>query len=352
METDIDSYAKPDLHEPQLHRLNRAEYANAVRDLLGLDIDSTKFLAADDSSRGFDNQAGALTVSPALLEAYLSAAARVSGLAMGTATAPAQVTYRVAEDTTQNYHVAGLPFGTRGGLKIDHTFPADGNYTLKVFSVNLGNMGNFRPFGEVRGEQLLFSSTARKCPRWTGTKPCVWSAGSTRISSGNGQLMTIDLKQHVKAGVHHIGVTFLATDYAPGLDLNHAFDRSTIETGGLPGFTFYPHVGSVRIDGPSEARSRPTPRPASGYSPAVRPTVAKRSHALARSPDTLARRAYRGYATQKDIEILMRFYREPGVMAPSTAASRRSCSGRCRIRSSSTVSNRRRRAWRRGPPTR
>ncbi len=94
-----------------------------VRDLLGLDVDSTKFLTADDSSRGFDNQAGALTVSPALLEAYLAAAARVSGLAMGTATAPAQVTYRVAEDTTQNYHIAGLPFGTRGGLQIEHTFP-------------------------------------------------------------------------------------------------------------------------------------------------------------------------------------------------------------------------------------
>ena len=65
------------------------------------------------------------------------------------------MTYRVAEDTTQNYHVEGLPFGTRGGLAIDHTFPSDGEYTFKVFSVNLGNMGNFRPFGEIRGEQLL-----------------------------------------------------------------------------------------------------------------------------------------------------------------------------------------------------
>ena len=101
---------------------------------------------------------------------------------MGTATAPAQVTYRVAEDTTQNYHVAGLPFGTRGGLKIDHTFPADGDYTFKVFAVNLGNMGNFRPFGEIRGEQLLFFVDGQKCARSTGTRPCAWSAGSTRIS--------------------------------------------------------------------------------------------------------------------------------------------------------------------------
>ena len=60
----------------------------------------------------------------------------------------------MAEDATQNYHVEGLPFGTRGGILIEHVFPADGKYTIKVFSVNLGNMGNFRPFGEVRGEKL------------------------------------------------------------------------------------------------------------------------------------------------------------------------------------------------------
>jgi hypothetical protein len=310
LETDVDSYAKPDLHEPQLHRLNRAEYANAVRDLLGLDIDSTKFLTADDSSRGFDNQAGALTVSPALLEAYLSAAARVSGLAMGMATAPAQVTYRVAEDTTQNYHVAGLPFGTRGGLKIDHTFPADGDYTLKVFSVNLGNMGNFRPFGEVRGEQLLFFIDGQKVATVDWDKALRVERRLDEDFLGNGQLMTIDLKQHVKAGLHHIGVTFLATDYAPGLDLNHAFDRSTIETGGLPGFTFYPHVGSVRVDGPSDGKVA-TDSPTRERILTCRPTNSSEEESCARQiASTLARRAYRGYATQKDIEILMRFYKD------------------------------------------
>ncbi|HEY0342021.1 MAG TPA: DUF1592 domain-containing protein [Steroidobacteraceae bacterium] len=319
LETDIDSYAKPDLHEPQLHRLNRAEYANAVRDLLGLDIDSTKFLTADDSSRGFDNQAGALTVSPALLEAYLSAAARVSGLAMGTATAPAQVTYRVAEDTTQNYHIAGLPFGTRGGLKIDHTFPADGDYTLKVFSVNLGNMGNFRPFGEVRGEQLLFFIDGQKVATVDWDKALRVERRLDEDFLGNGQLMTIDLKQHVKAGLHHIGVTFLATDYAPGLDLNHAFDRSTIETGGLPGFTFYPHVGSVRIDGPSDGKVA-TDSPSRERVLTCRPTSSTEEESCARQiANTLAGRAYRGYATPKDSEILMRFYRDARREGPFDA---------------------------------
>jgi hypothetical protein len=309
LENEVDSHAKPDLHEPQLHRLNRSEYANAVRDLIGLDIDSTKFLTADDSSRGFDNQAGALTLSPALLEAYLSAAARVSRLAMGTATAPAQVTYRVAEDTTQNYHVAGLPFGTRGGLEIEHTFPADGEYTLKVFSVNLGNMGNFRPFGEVRGEQLLFFIDGQKVAQVDWDKALKVDRRLEEDFFGNGQLMTIDVKQPVKAGLHHIGVTFLATNYAPGLDMNHAFDRSTIETGGLPGFTFYPHVGSVRIDGPANGKVAADSPPRERIL-VCHPTSTADEEVCARQiAGALARRAYRGYATPKDTETLMSFYR-------------------------------------------
>jgi len=309
LETEVDSHAKPDLHEPQLHRLNRSEYANAVRDLLGLEIDSTQFLTADDSSRGFDNQAGTLTVSPALLEAYLSAAARVSRVAMGTATAPAQVTYRVAEDTTQNYHIAGLPFGTRGGLEIEHTFPADGEYTLKVFSVNLGNMGNFRPFGEVRGEQLLFFVDGQKVAQVDWDKALKVDRRLEEDFFGNGQLMTIDVKQPIKAGLHHIGVTFLATNYAPGLDMNRAFDRSTIETGGLPGFTFYPHVGSVRIDGPANGRVA-ADSPTRERILICHPTSNVDDEPCARQiASALARRAYRGYATPKDTETIMSFYR-------------------------------------------
>ncbi|HEY6922778.1 MAG TPA: DUF1592 domain-containing protein, partial [Steroidobacteraceae bacterium] len=309
LETQVDSHAKPDLHEPQLHRLNRSEYANAVRDLIGLEINSTKFLTADDSSRGFDNQAGALTLSPALLEAYLSAAARVSRVAMGTAIAPAQVTYRVPEDTTQNYHVDGLPFGTRGGLQIEHTFPADGEYTLKVFSVNLGNMGNFRPFGEVRGEQLLFFIDGQKVAQVDWDQALKVDRRLEEDFFGNGQLMTIDVKQPVKAGLHRIGVTFLATNYAPGLDMNHAFDRSTIETGGLPGFTFYPHVGSVRIDGPANGKVA-ADSPTRERILICHPTGNADEEPCARQiASALARRAYRGYATPKDTETLMSFYR-------------------------------------------
>jgi hypothetical protein len=306
LEQNIDSHAKPNPHVPKLHRLNRAEYANAVRDLLSLDLDTAQFLPPDDVSRGFDNQAGTLTLSPALLEAYLSAAARISRVAVGTAAAPTQVTYRVAEDTTQNYQVDGLPFGTRGGLAIDHTFPSDGKYTFKVFSVNLGNMGNFRPFGEIRGEQLLVYVDGERIAQVDWDKAL--GVGKRFDEEGSGQLHTIDVTAPVKAGEHHIGVTFLATHYAPGLDLNHAFERSTIETGGLPGFTFYPHIGSVRIDGPYEA-TEATQSPSRSRIFVCRPAQPGEEEACARKiATTLAHKAYRGYATNKSVDTLMQFY--------------------------------------------
>jgi len=306
MEQNIDSTAKHNLHVPKLHRLNRTEYANAVRDLLGLELDSTQFLPSDDASRGFDNQAGTLTLSPALLEAYLSAAARISRLALGTAASPTQVTYRIAEDTTQNYHVEGLPFGTRGGLQVDHVFPSDGTYTIKVFSVNLGNMGNFRPFGEIRGEQLLFYVDGKRVAQVDWDR----ALGVDRRfdDEGGGQLRTIDVPLPMTAGPHKIAVTFLATNYAPGLDLNKAFERSTIETGGLPGFTFYPHIGRIRIDGPENAAPAKD-SPSRRKILSCQPKQPAEEEACARSiAARLARMGYRGYSTKKSVDELVSFY--------------------------------------------
>ncbi|HTV50082.1 MAG TPA: DUF1592 domain-containing protein [Steroidobacteraceae bacterium] len=334
LESQIDGHAQPHYAMPRLHRLNRSEYQNAIRDLLGLDVDASKILPTDDSSRGFDNQAGTLTLSPSLLEAYLSAASHISGLALGTATSPTQVTYSVPADTTQRYQVSGLPFGTRGGLLIRHDFPADGTYTLRIYSVNLGNMGNFRPFGEVSAEQLLVYVDDKRIAKIDWDKalhvtrfigdPAALRPGQKAAAkpvaapsdSGDdpeadpeaGQLRTIDVKVPMTAGPHRVGVTFLATDYAPGLDLNRHFDRSTIETGGIPGFTFYPHIGRVRIDGPvagTEAKDSPSrerillcyPKSQSDEEPCARSIAT-----------TLARRAYRGFATSEDIATLMKFY--------------------------------------------
>jgi len=302
VENELDRTWEPYLPPPGAHRLNRAEYQNVIRDLLAIDVDASAFLPVDDSSDGFDNQAGTLTLSPALLEAYLSAAGKISRLAVGAVDQPTQTVYRVAEDTTQNYHVEGLPFGTRGGTVIDHYFPADGEYNIKIFAVTLGNMGNFRPFGEVRGEQLEVLLDGKRLALLD------WDEQFTGGFSG--QLQTIDVRVPITAGPHRLGVTFLATNFAPLLDLNNDFERSTIETGGLPGFTFYPHVGSVRIEGPFNAR-KPESTPALERVFICQPTTEADEPACAeRIISTLARRAYRGFDTEEDISTLMRFYEE------------------------------------------
>src|SRR5207253_4830177 len=135
---------------------NRTEYGNAIRDLLALEIDPAKFLPSDDSTRGFDNIAGALSLSPALLEGFTSTAAKISRWAIGDLTEPSLFTYRVPSDTSQDYHLEGLPFGTRGGLIVSHEFPVEAEYEIKVWPVNLGNMDNNQAFGGINGEKLEF----------------------------------------------------------------------------------------------------------------------------------------------------------------------------------------------------
>ena len=309
LEDQLDRSAVAQFPAPGLHRLNRAEYAAAVRDLLAVEVDATQFLPADDASRGFDNQAGTLGLSPALLEAYLSAAGKISRLAVGVEMTPSQTLYRLPEDLNQNYHIDGLPFGTRGGTLIEHIFPADGDYTIRIFAVTLGNMGNFRPFGEVRGEQLEVLVDGKRVALFD------WDTefNVERFLGGTGQLQSIEVTVPVTAGPHEVGVTFLATNYAPGLDLNHAFERTTIETGGLPGFTFYPHVGSVRIEGPINAATAtitPSREKIFVCSPGDGDGDANSEETCARQiASTLARRAYRGFQTGEDIDTLMRFFR-------------------------------------------
>jgi mono/diheme cytochrome c family protein len=115
LEQELDRNAPAHTPPPGLHRLNRTEYANVVEDLLGLPIDPAKYLPSDDSTAGFDNIAGALGISSTLVEAYVTAAQKISRLALGVPEEPALAVYRTREDTTQDYHIEGLPFGTRGG---------------------------------------------------------------------------------------------------------------------------------------------------------------------------------------------------------------------------------------------
>jgi len=109
VEKELDRTAVAKLPPPGLHRLNRSEYANAVRDLIGLDVDPAKYLPPDDSGKYFDNIAASLTLSPALLEGYMSAAGKISRMAVGDVSTPISNTYRVPEDTSQDYHVEGMP---------------------------------------------------------------------------------------------------------------------------------------------------------------------------------------------------------------------------------------------------
>jgi len=313
LEADIDRHAEILPGAPGMHRLNRMEYQNAIRDLLQLKINPAEFFPSDDSSNGFDNQAGALKFSPALLEGYLSAATNISALAVGYSSGVKQTLYRVAEDANQNFRIEGLPFGTRGGIKFTHNFPVDAEYLLKTFAITLGNMGSDRPFGEIRGEQLevLVDGELVKTFDWDS------ELGVTRNSFDRTNeeeigvnLPTLDVTVPMKAGVHEIAVTFTARNYAPGLDMNNDFERSTIETGGLPGFTWFPHVGSVRVDGPfniTGITQTPTRQQLFMCYPGNHDEEASCARKIITRFATLA---FRGYASEEDFDKLFAFFEQ------------------------------------------
>ena len=296
MEDELDRTAAVHLPPPGLHRLNRAEYANAIRDLLGLKVDPSTFLPSDDSSHGFDNMAGTLTVSPALIEAYLSAAAKVSRLAMGSVTAATQVVYDAPADTAQNAHIAGLPFGTRGGMRVTHEFPSDGDYVFKVLPI----AGYFKNvIGTVKGEQLELTVDGER------VKLFDWDA---EIGTGGPGEIGETPRVPVDAGLHTVGVAFIATNDAPGQELNRPFVRSMNSPGEIPGYTFYPHVGQLQIEGPYDATGAQD-SPSRSKIFVCRPTVVEEEGACASQiVSTLARRAYRRPVGPDDLKILMEFY--------------------------------------------
>src|SRR6187551_725761 len=169
LENEIDRTAQAYTPAPGLHRLNRTEYTNMVRDMLDLDIDASKYLPNDDSTYGFDNIAGALGLSSTLVEAYVTAAQKISRLAIGEPEQPTLVVHRAPEDTSQDYHVEGLPFGTRGGLIVPHVFPSDGEYTITVTPIFGDNMSP-QGFGSVACEkiEILLDAERLQLLDWQG----------------------------------------------------------------------------------------------------------------------------------------------------------------------------------------
>jgi mono/diheme cytochrome c family protein len=333
LENQLDRTATPFAPPPGLHRLNRTEYANVIRDLLQLDIDPAKYLPSDDSTAGFDNIAGALGISSTLVEAYVNAAQKISRLALGYPEEPGLVVYRTKEDTSQDYHVEGLPFGTRGGLLVPHVFPSDGEYVLTVTPIFGDNMSP-TGFGSVPCEKLeiLLDGERLALVNWQGggrnqnnaacaargagagpggqqaAAPATGQAGPAAFTGGGRGGAAMRVRFKTTAGTHKVGATYLATNFAPLLDLDRHFMRSTVQTGPTPGYTFYPHVGTIRIEGPFNAT------PAKDTASRRRifictPKAASEEAACARRIITnLATYAFRRPATQDDVNLLMQFY--------------------------------------------
>jgi mono/diheme cytochrome c family protein len=287
--------ATPNLVPPGLHRLNRTEYANAIRELLGIEIDAASYLPVDDSTSGFDNVAAGLTISPALVEGYMSAAAKISRLALGRATLPEEKRYIAPQDYSQEGHVEGLPFGTRGGLLIRNYFPADGQYLFSWFPVR-GNTGEL--YGaEAKDEQLIVLIDGVR----------VGSFDISKLPQGTDNDKN-ELRVSVKAGYRTVGFTFLANTHIPNDDLNQHYLRSVLDTNPIPGFIFYPQVGQVKILGPYDG----TPsRDAASRKKILTctPATPQEETACARTIlNRLARQAFRRPMTAEDTRAMVGFY--------------------------------------------
>ncbi|MCH7747379.1 MAG: DUF1592 domain-containing protein [Acidobacteria bacterium] len=303
LETEIDRAAAADPNpgrtEP-LHRLNRTEYQNAIRDLLALDIDAAKLVPADDQSYGFDNIAGVLKVSPTLLERYMSAAREISRLAVGASTmAPTGETFRIVSDLSQYQHRDGLPFGTRGGVSVPYNFPRDGEYDIKLELLDLFSGAPIREPHQlelsVDGAQVtIFNLTPRDPEKDQGV---AYNSGPDAL----------EVRVPIKAGPRVVTATFIKKTDALAESLREPFARPHGEGDYL---LYQPHLGTVTITGPFNVTGV-------DETPARRRIfVCQPSNPAAEAPcarqilSTLARRAYRRPVAETDLDGLIGFYNE------------------------------------------
>ena len=209
---------------------------------------------------------------------------------------PAEAAYNSPADTSQNHHIEGLPFGTRGGMSVRHSFPADGEYKFTV--QNLG-IGKFTP-----GEKLEFLVDNEQ----VAVRDYAGVGLSSNNSSDNDG--TIDVTVPVRAGSHLVGVTFLADNYRPTLDLIKQYERKSLEDNGIPQLQYYPAVGILRIRGPFNA-TRPVDSSSIRKVYTCRPATAAQEEPCAKEiVTTLMRHAYRRPVTPQDMEWVWGFYVE------------------------------------------
>jgi len=290
VETSLDQVAArhPNPGRPPLHRLNRAEYANAVRDLLAVEIDARALLPADEQGYGFDNNAGALTLSPGLMDRYLLAARRIARMAVGAAsTRPVVETFPVSRLLTQDDRAnEDLPFGSRGGLAFRHQFPFDAEYVMRI---------------------RLQGSTARSSGeqidvRLDGERIALFTTGSQPRVAGEGVPdPVLETRFAAKAGPRLIGVSVVGRTAAPeGLAPAHLpVGNISFRSGG---------VSAVELEGPFNAQG-------AGETPSrqrlftCRPRNAQEEKRCAREiAGSLSRRAFRRPADERDLQTLVGFF--------------------------------------------
>src|SRR5471030_2122729 len=302
LETRIDktAAAMPNPGRRTFQRLNRVEYARAVRDLLALDIDVSGLLPPDSISQGFDNVADSQALSPALMEGYLRAASKVATLAIGDPDAEStEAHYRVPKTASQLRRVEGAPLGTRGGVAVVHTFPADGDYT---FRIDLhGNADGFLFGGPAAGEQIDVSIN--------GERKALLDV-DPNMAEVTTSLFLKTPPIHVAAGPQRIAAAFIQRFEGPVNDLVAPIDHTLADTqiGVAYGVTTLPHLKDLAILGPQHVTGiSATPSRERIFS--CRPATAADEDACAtRIVTRLAAQAFGRPASTRDLASLMRFY--------------------------------------------
>jgi|TARA_B100002003_G_scaffold184485_1_gene172857 mono/diheme cytochrome c family protein len=305
LEREIDraAAADPNPGRPVLHRLNRTEYANAMRDLLEIEVNAESLLPPDDMSQGYDNMSDVLTVSPALLEAYISAAGKISRMATGDPEAtPLVETYVVPQAVSQMRHVPGAPFGTRGGTVVIHNFPADGEYVFRL-SFYYSSIGPI--FGDnipAEGEQIEIAVNGER----------VALLDFDRKLKTTEDLRTAPIR--IAAGPQTVSAAFIQRAAGPVQDFVMPFERALadLSTGHFPGLTGLPHLRNLGIDGPY-AVTGVSESPSRRRVFSCRPVTATESEEDERACANeiiarLARRAFRRPITEGDLSHILALY--------------------------------------------
>jgi len=304
LETTVDAAAAaaPNPGRRTFQRLNRAEYARAIEDLLGLEIDAGKWLPLDRMSANFDNIADEQALSPTLLEAYLNAAAAISRMAVGDRNAPTvDETYTNSSYVSQHPwdRVDGAPYGTRGGMVINHVFPADAEYTFELLLTS-GDNARFEDLDiSIDGERVALLE---------------YEQGPAAGADGRGGTPIKTEPIFVRAGQRRVSAAFVRRTEGPYEDLIRPHEWSYAGGGaGGPGITTLPHLRDLIISGPYRATGLSlTPARQKIFS--CRPTRASEERACAeRIIERLAAEAYRRPVAKSEVQRLLPFYEKAAV---------------------------------------